>query len=88
VSRPLLTALPRRRNDGPGGPLAPPGRPPRIAAAQAESITSSDTTSRSWIHDQAIEVERYDAYPGTKPKVGGVLFKIYQESGASSERNG
>jgi oligopeptide transport system substrate-binding protein len=33
----------------------------------------------SWTHDQAIEVERYDAYPGVKPKVGGVLFKIYQD---------
>jgi peptide/nickel transport system substrate-binding protein/oligopeptide transport system substrate-binding protein len=32
-----------------------------------------------WTHDQAIEVERYDAYPGQKPKVGGVLFKIYQD---------
>jgi peptide/nickel transport system substrate-binding protein/oligopeptide transport system substrate-binding protein len=33
----------------------------------------------TWTHDQAIEVERYDAYPGLKPKVGGVLFKIYQD---------
>jgi oligopeptide transport system substrate-binding protein len=33
----------------------------------------------TWTHDQAIEVERYDAYPGEKPKVGGVLFKIYQD---------
>jgi oligopeptide transport system substrate-binding protein len=33
----------------------------------------------TWTHDQAIEVERYDAYPGQKPRVGGVLFKIYQD---------
>ncbi len=33
----------------------------------------------TWTHDQAIEVERYDAYPGEKPKVAGVLFKIYQD---------
>ncbi|MGW4467192.1 peptide ABC transporter substrate-binding protein [Micromonospora sp. NBC_01796] len=33
----------------------------------------------SWQHDQGIEVERYDAFPGTKPKVGGVNFKIYQQ---------
>ena len=26
----------------------------------------------TWQHDSKIEVERYDAYPGTKPKVGGV----------------
>ncbi len=32
-----------------------------------------------WAHDQAIQVERYDAYPGEKPKVGAVDFKIYQD---------
>ena len=32
-----------------------------------------------WAHDQSIEVERYEAYPGTKPKIGKVDFKIYQD---------
>jgi len=32
-----------------------------------------------WQHDSRIEVERYDAYPGTKPKVAGVVFQIYQD---------
>jgi peptide/nickel transport system substrate-binding protein/oligopeptide transport system substrate-binding protein len=32
-----------------------------------------------WAHDQAIQVQRYDAYPGEKPKVGAVDFKIYQD---------
>ncbi|GAA1785568.1 ABC transporter substrate-binding protein [Luedemannella flava] len=31
----------------------------------------------TWQHDQQIEVERYDAYPGTKPKVAGAIFKVY-----------
>ncbi|MFK3981133.1 ABC transporter substrate-binding protein [Micromonospora sp. NPDC050397] len=33
----------------------------------------------TWQHDQGIEVERYDAFPADKPKVGGVNFKIYQQ---------
>ncbi|MDW5328153.1 ABC transporter substrate-binding protein [Plantactinospora sp. KLBMP9567] len=32
----------------------------------------------TWQHDSRIEVERYDAHPGPKPKVGGVVFQIYQ----------
>ncbi|MBE1492084.1 peptide/nickel transport system substrate-binding protein/oligopeptide transport system substrate-binding protein [Plantactinospora soyae] len=32
----------------------------------------------TWQHDSRIEVERYDAHPGTKPKIGGVVFQIYQ----------
>ncbi|GAA3772736.1 ABC transporter substrate-binding protein [Plantactinospora mayteni] len=36
----------------------------------------------TWQHDSKIEVERYDAYPGEKPKVGGVTYKIYQEQTA------
>ena len=32
-----------------------------------------------WAHDQSIEVERYPAYPGTKPKIGKIDFKIYQD---------
>ncbi|MDG4789850.1 ABC transporter substrate-binding protein [Micromonospora sp. WMMD1102] len=36
----------------------------------------------TWQHDSKIEVERYDAYPGDKPKVGGVTYKIYQEQTA------
>ncbi len=31
----------------------------------------------TWQHDQQIEVERYDAYPGEKPKIGGATFKVY-----------
>ncbi|HWH01324.1 MAG TPA: ABC transporter substrate-binding protein [Pilimelia sp.] len=33
----------------------------------------------TWQHDSKIEVERYDDFPGEKPKVKGVLFKIYQD---------
>ena len=33
----------------------------------------------TWQHDSVIEVERYDAYPDTKPKVGGISFRIYQQ---------
>jgi len=32
-----------------------------------------------WAHDQSIEVQRYDSYSGTKPKVGKIDFKIYQD---------
>ncbi|HVK25694.1 MAG TPA: ABC transporter substrate-binding protein [Actinokineospora sp.] len=31
----------------------------------------------AWEHDKSIEVERYDAFPGEKPKVKGVRFPIY-----------
>ena len=37
----------------------------------------------TWQHDAKIEVERYDAFPGTKPKVGGVEFRIYQQPTAA-----
>jgi oligopeptide transport system substrate-binding protein len=33
----------------------------------------------TWQHDAKIEVERYDAFPGTKPKIDGVEFRIYQQ---------
>src|SRR2546430_1492595 len=33
----------------------------------------------SWAHDQSIQVQRYEAYPGKKPKVANVDFKIYQD---------
>ncbi|MFY1671974.1 peptide ABC transporter substrate-binding protein [Plantactinospora sp. WMMB334] len=33
----------------------------------------------TWQHDSRIEVERYDAHPGPKPKIGGVVFQIYQQ---------
>jgi peptide/nickel transport system substrate-binding protein/oligopeptide transport system substrate-binding protein len=33
----------------------------------------------SWAHDQAIQLVRYDAYPGEQPKAGAVDFKIYQD---------
>jgi oligopeptide transport system substrate-binding protein len=36
-----------------------------------------------WEHDSKIEVERWDAYQGTKPKVAGINFKIYQDLDAA-----
>ncbi len=33
----------------------------------------------TWQHDAKIEVERYDAFPGEKPKVKNVEFRIYQQ---------
>ncbi|WP_407951945.1 peptide ABC transporter substrate-binding protein [Plantactinospora sonchi] len=36
----------------------------------------------TWQHDSRIEVERYDAYPGARPKIGGVVFQIYQQLSA------
>ncbi len=33
----------------------------------------------TWQHDAKVEVEKYDAFPGTKPKVAGVEFRIYQQ---------
>ncbi|AVT33503.1 MULTISPECIES: ABC transporter substrate-binding protein [unclassified Plantactinospora] len=33
----------------------------------------------TWQHDAKVEVERYDAYPGEKPKVAGAEFRIYQQ---------
>ncbi|HCT81398.1 MAG TPA: 4-phytase [Micromonosporaceae bacterium] len=36
----------------------------------------------TWQHDSKIEVERYADFKGTKPKVGGALFKIYQNTQA------
>ncbi|GLZ76482.1 peptide ABC transporter substrate-binding protein [Actinorhabdospora filicis] len=36
----------------------------------------------NWQHDQLIQVEAWDGYTGTKPKVKGVDFKIYQDAGA------
>jgi oligopeptide transport system substrate-binding protein len=36
-----------------------------------------------WIHDAKVEVERYDAFPGRKPKVGGVEFRIYLQPSAA-----
>jgi oligopeptide transport system substrate-binding protein len=32
-----------------------------------------------WQHDQLIEVERYDGFKGTAPKIAGIQFKIYQQ---------
>jgi oligopeptide transport system substrate-binding protein len=37
----------------------------------------------TWEHDSKIEVERYDAYAGAKPKIAGVVFKIYQNTEAA-----
>jgi peptide/nickel transport system substrate-binding protein/oligopeptide transport system substrate-binding protein len=36
----------------------------------------------TWQHDQQVEVSRYDGYKGDKPKIGGALFKIYQQDTA------
>ncbi|NUT37479.1 MAG: ABC transporter substrate-binding protein [Hamadaea sp.] len=36
----------------------------------------------TWQHDDKISVTAYDGYQGTKPKVGAVRFKIYQEPSA------
>jgi ABC-type oligopeptide transport system substrate-binding subunit len=36
----------------------------------------------TWQHDAKIEVEAYDAFPGDKPKVGGVNYRIFQEQTA------
>ncbi|MDG4821074.1 ABC transporter substrate-binding protein [Asanoa sp. WMMD1127] len=36
-----------------------------------------------WDHDAKVEVAKYDAYPGTKPKVGGVEFRIYLQPSAA-----
>ena len=37
----------------------------------------------TWQHDAKIEVEKYDAFPGQQPKVGGVEFRIYQQPTAA-----
>jgi peptide/nickel transport system substrate-binding protein/oligopeptide transport system substrate-binding protein len=37
------------------------------------------TMKGTWQHDDKIEVTRYGAYPGTKPKIGGAIFKVYQQ---------
>ncbi|WP_144121851.1 peptide ABC transporter substrate-binding protein [Catellatospora sichuanensis] len=36
----------------------------------------------AWQHDAQVEVEKYDAFAGTKPTIGGAVFKIYQNSQA------
>ncbi|MFB9237352.1 ABC transporter substrate-binding protein [Plantactinospora siamensis] len=33
----------------------------------------------SWQHDSKVEVVKYDAFPGQKPKVNDVEFRIYQQ---------
>ncbi|GIG89536.1 peptide ABC transporter substrate-binding protein [Plantactinospora endophytica] len=33
----------------------------------------------TWQHDAKVEVERYDAFPGDKPKIAGAEFRIYQQ---------
>ncbi len=35
--------------------------------------------SDRWEHDQSIRLSRYDAYPGRRPQIGQVQFKIYQD---------
>jgi len=36
----------------------------------------------TWQHDNQVEVARYDAFKGDKPKIGGAVFKIYQQDTA------
>jgi oligopeptide transport system substrate-binding protein len=36
-----------------------------------------------WEHDAKVEVAKYDGYPGEKPKVGGVEFRIYLQPSAA-----
>ncbi|GIF65930.1 peptide ABC transporter substrate-binding protein [Asanoa ishikariensis] len=36
-----------------------------------------------WEHDAKVEVAKYDGFPGTKPKVGGVEFRIYLQPSAA-----
>jgi oligopeptide transport system substrate-binding protein len=36
-----------------------------------------------WEHDSKVEVQRYDAFPGEKPKVAGVEFRIYLQQSAA-----
>ncbi|GIF76257.1 peptide ABC transporter substrate-binding protein [Asanoa siamensis] len=36
-----------------------------------------------WEHDAKVEVAKYDGYPGAKPKVGGVEFRIYLQPSAA-----
>lgn len=36
-----------------------------------------------WEHDSKIEVERWDGFQGTKPKIAGVTFKIYAQLDAA-----
>jgi oligopeptide transport system substrate-binding protein len=36
----------------------------------------------TWQHDQQIEVEKFDGFKGTAPKVNGITFKIYQDQKA------
>jgi len=33
----------------------------------------------TWLHDDKVEVVKYDAYPGDKPTIDGARFKIYQQ---------
>ncbi|MGC4852879.1 peptide ABC transporter substrate-binding protein [Micromonospora sp. DT4] len=33
----------------------------------------------TWQHDSKIDIERYDAYPGEKPKAKDIEFRIYQQ---------
>jgi len=37
----------------------------------------------TWQHDSKIEVEKWADFPGDKPKIGGVTFKIYQTQDAA-----
>jgi oligopeptide transport system substrate-binding protein len=36
----------------------------------------------NWQHDSQVEVEKYADFKGTQPKIGGALFRIYQNDSA------
>ena len=40
----------------------------------------------TWQHNQSIEVTKYAAFPGTKPKVADIDFKIYQDQDTDVRR--
>ncbi|MEV0718694.1 ABC transporter substrate-binding protein [Asanoa sp. NPDC050611] len=64
------------------------------AAFESEGVLKKDFESApigngpfmmngKWEHDAKVEVAKYDAYPGAKPKVGGVEFRIYLQPSAA-----
>jgi peptide/nickel transport system substrate-binding protein/oligopeptide transport system substrate-binding protein len=53
----------------------------RIARGFEDSIVGDGPFELrgAWAHDQSIQVQRYDKYPGDRPKIGKIDFKIYQD---------
>ena len=64
----------------PKAAFSAPGVLPRTLRAGADR-QGPFKMKGTWQHDAKIEVERYDAYPGEKPKVkvAGIEFRIYQQ---------